>query len=487
MTLLRGFTTELNLNNKQKTECLKHSGTARFAFNWALDLINETHDYNIYWSAIDLHKHWVVTFKKNNIWVKEVSKWAPQEAFRNLDKALKNFWNYKKEIKGKKIPLEKLYKKKVLLKAGDKYIIRPEWKDKHIPLNLHFKYPNFKKKNINNSFYLEALKSNQILIDKKKIKLPKLGWLNTYETLPEVPSPKNVTISYRSGKWFIAFKYETEKIKTEKEKGKVGVDLGIKTLATLSDGIIFNSSNKYKELQKRLARLQRKLSSQYVAYEERQEKIKEEKKVKKTKNKKKNKEIKTLTKEEKNKKHFISNNYEKTKLQIQKLHYKISCIRKDNLHKLTTYLAKNHSEVTIEDLNVSGMMKNHNLAGAIANGSFYEFKRQLTYKCDIYDTKLNIADRFFASTKTCCCCGHKQDMPLKKRIFDCEKCDNKMDRDLNAAINLMNYDVEQQKINKNYAGSQSVKVCGDTKFHHVSEVGVSETEIKHQTPSGKFV
>lgn len=475
---LKGFITELNLNNKQKTECLKHSGVSRFAYNWALDLINETSNFDVHWSAIDLHKHWVATFKKDNSWVKEVSKWAPQEAFRNVEKALKNFWKYKKENKGKKIPLEKIYKKKVLLKVGGKYFFKKEWAGKKIPLNLHFKYPNFKKKNINDSFYLGGDKIYPILIDKKKIKLQKLGWLKTYETLPEIPSPKNVTISFHSGRWFVSFYYETEKIKIENEKGKVGVDLGIKTLATLSDGQVFSSSVKYKELQKTLARLQRKLARQYEAYKKNQEKIKVENKNIKEKNN--------------NKKDFISNNYEKTKFRIQKLHYKISCIRKDNLHKLTTYLAKNHSEVTIEDLNITGMMKNHNLAGAIANGAFFEFKRQLTYKCDIYDTKLNIADRFFASTKTCSCCGHKQDMPLKKRIFDCEKCDNVMDRDLNAAINLENYNYgkEQQKIKinkKNYAGSKSVKVCRDTKFHDVSQVGVNEAEIKHQTTTGRFV
>lgn len=459
---LRGFKTELNLNNQDKTKCLQHSGIARFAYNWALDLIIKTSHYDIHWSAIDLHKHWVATFKKDNDWVKDVSKWSPQDAFRNIDKALKGFWKYKKETKGKKVPLEKLYKKKVLIKSDKKYALKSEWQNKSIPLNLHYKFPNFKKKNVNDSFYLEAIKSSPIIIQKKRIKLPKFGWIKTHETLIEGISPKNVVISLHSGKWFISFKYEMFTVNYKKEEGKVGVDLGIKTLATLSDGTIFHASTKYKQLQKTLTRLQRKLSRQYDAHKTR---------------------AKNFTKEEK---YFISNNYEKTKLKIQKLHYQISCIRKDNLHKLTSYLAKNHSEVTIENLNVSGMMKNHNLAGAIANGAFFEFKRQLSYKCEIYDTKLNIADRFFASSKTCSCCCHKQDMPLKKRVFYCEKCDNVMDRDLNAAINLMNYEHKKEENKKNYAGSQSVKVCGDAEFHHVSEVSVNETEIKHQASFGKI-
>lgn len=446
---LKGFITELDLNNKEKTECLKHAGTSRFAYNWALDLMNETRVHEIYWSAIDLHKHWVATFKKNNDWVKEVSKWSPQQAFRNLEDALKRFWSYKKEIKGKVVPLEKLYKKKVLVRVGNKYILKPEWKDKHIPLNLHYKYPNFKKKNIQDKFYLEA-STTPFLIDKNKIKLPKIGWVKTHEILPEA-SPKNVAISLQSGKWFISFKHEVKHIKHKKNKGKVGVDIGIKSLATLSDGTVFLSSKRYKELEIKLARLQRSASRQYEAYKLRVEKDK-------------SKEVKG-----------VSKNYQKTKLKIQKIHYQISCIREDKLHKLTTHIAKNHSSVTIEDLNVSGMMKNHNLAKSIANGSFFEFRRQLTYKCDLYGTELIVADRFFASSKTCCCCGHKQDMPLKKRIFDCEKCDNKMDRDLNASINLMNYN------GKNYAGSQSVKACGDTKLHDASQVGVCETGIKQQS------
>ncbi len=454
---LKGFITELDLNNKQKTECLKHAGTGRFAYNWALDLVNETMADKKYWSSVDLHKHWVATFKKENIWVTEISKCSPQQAFRNFNESLKKFWIYKKENKGKKLPLQKLYKKKVLERKGDRYVLKKEWEGKTIPLNLHYKFPNFKKKNVKDKFYLDGC----IRIEGKKIKLPKIGWVKTHEKMPDV-SPKNVTVSLNSGKWFISFKYEAKKPKSiKKKKGKIGVDLGIKHLATLSDGKIFESSQKYKKLQKTLARFQRKLSRQYTAYEKREEEKAKDKNYKK----------------EKNKIFLISNNYEKTKLKIQKLHYQIACVRKDILHKLTTYLAKNHSEITIEDLNVSGMMKNHKLAKAIANGSFYEFKRQLTYKCDLYNTKLNIADRYFASSKTCCCCGHVQEMPLKKRVFDCEECDNKMDRDLNAAINLMNY-------KKKNAGSQSVKACDDAKFHAERQVGVRETGIKHQTASG---
>jgi len=132
-----------------------------------------------------------------------------------------------------------------------------------------------------------------------------------------------------------------------------------------------------------------------------------------------------------------SKNWLKAKKKIARLHSQIANIRSDYLHKLTTYLAKNHGVVVIEDLNVSGMLANRKLALAIADGSFYEFKRQLEYKCLLYSSKLLIVSRWFPSSKTCHCCGEvKQSLSLSERIFHCEKCGWKGDRDLNAALNL---------------------------------------------------
>ncbi len=179
-----------------------------------------------------------------------------------------------------------------------------------------------------------------------------------------------------------------------------------------------------------------------------------------------------------------SKNYEKTKKKIAKQHQKISNIRIDSTHKLTSHLVKNHAQITIEDLNVSGMVKNHNLASAILDGGFYEFKRQLIYKCKWNSVKLIIADRWFASSQTCSCCGNKQKMPLKQRIFNCASCGLIIDRDLNAAINLEKYEEAESKNTPSYGG---IKACGDAKFHEKSQVSVSETGIKHQTPTGKFV
>ena len=132
-----------------------------------------------------------------------------------------------------------------------------------------------------------------------------------------------------------------------------------------------------------------------------------------------------------------SKNWQKAQLKIARFHRRIANIRKDTIHKLTSLLTKNHGTIVIEDLNVSGMMKNHKLALSISDMGFYEVKRQLEYKCKLYGSKLVVADRWFPSSKTCSNCGHKKEiLKLSERVFSCENCNFIIDRDLNAAINL---------------------------------------------------
>jgi putative transposase len=134
-----------------------------------------------------------------------------------------------------------------------------------------------------------------------------------------------------------------------------------------------------------------------------------------------------------------SANWRKAQIKIARLHAKISNIRKDTLHKLTNYLAKNHSQIVIEDLNVSGMLKNGKLASSIADMGFFEFRRQLGYKCKLYGSKLIIADRWFGSSRTCSNCGwYNSELKLGDRVFSCPDCGLVLDRDLNASINLAN-------------------------------------------------
>lgn len=264
--------------------------------------------------------------------------------------------------------------------------------------------PRFKKKGNNDGFTLDG----SIKVEHFRIKVPVIGWLKTYERLPTGILPKSVSISRQADSWFISFKRETEPQSTPKSCEVVGVDLGVLTLATLSTGEIFSGAKSYRRFEKKLARLQ------------------------------------WLNRH----KLLRSKNWQKAQLKIARLHKKIADIRKDTLHKLTTYLAKNHSQIGIEDLNVSGMLANHKLAKAIADMGCSEFRRQLEYKCKLYGSELIIVDRWFPSSKTCSSCGViKESLSLKERVFSCE-CGLVIDRDLNASINLA------------LAVSSTVTVCG---------------------------
>jgi len=429
---MQGFITKINHNNKQRTLFEKHAGTSRHAYNWGLDLcIEKLKKKESRPSSIDLHKLLVKEVKPEKKWYYEVSKCSPQNALRDLDEAFDRYWK-QHHHKNKNLPVKKRYHKKFIKQLAKGEIEKLNiWHEKG--------FPQFKKKGTRDSFYLDGA----IQIAGNRIKVPRIGWLKTYENLPS-DKCKCVVISKHGGYWFISYKPDIKKeIDTTCRKGNVGVDIGIKTLAVLSDGKIFTSPKAYITNKRMLRRLQRKLSRQYEACKE---------------NKDKDGHI------------IYSKNHQKTKTKISKLHLRISNIRKDSTHKLTTYLVKNHDKIVIEDLNVAGMMKNHNLAAAIADGGFYEFKRQLMYKCDWYGAELIIADRWFASSQTCSCCKHKQEMPLRKRTFECENCKLTIDRDLNAAINLMNYSV-----------SYTDKLCGDTKVHSERKVSVNEAEIRPQT------
>ena len=351
---LVSFKTQLKLNNHQNTLMAKHAGVARHAYNWGLEIcIKALANQEKLPSAIDLHKQLVRDIKSVNPWYYEVSKCSPQQALRNLATSFK-----------------RCFKDKISL------------------------FPKFKKKGKRDSFYLEG----SIKISGNKIKLPRIGWIKTHEILPSV-ALKNVTISRHSDRWFISFKYELDKPNKPKKRERIGVDVGINSLATCSDGTVFENKKAYRKNKRKLARLQRCVSRKQLG----------------------------------------SANRKKAVIKLSSQHRKVTNIRKDALDKLTSWLAKNHSEIVIEDLNISGMLKNHRLASAIADCGFYEFKRQLEYKTHWYGSKLTIVDRFFPSSQLCSNCNNRQKMPLSKRVYSCEKCGLKIDRDLNASRNLEQY------------------------------------------------
>ena len=406
--MLLGFKTRVELNNKQRTLAMQHAGVARHAYNWGVahcaKAYEETKKIP---SAIDLHKLLVRDVKSVNPWYYEVSKCAPQQALRNLSNSYNNFHTKQK-------------------KNGYK-LLR---KTKHG--NVLEGLPKFKKKGqCEDKFYLEG----KILIDGNKIKVPYFGWLKCNEVLP-ICDVKNVTISRVADDWFISYKRPLKIEDTVKNKCIVGVDLGIKTLATLSDGVVYPSIKPYKKQKRKLRILQRKQSKKH------KKGVKEQ-----------------------------SNNYKKASLKVAKLHQKISCIRNDYTHKLTTYLAKNHGEIVIEDLHVRGMSKNHQLASAILDGGFFEFRRQLEYKTKMHGADLTVVNRSYPSSKTCSCCGKKKkDLKLSDRIFKCE-CGYEADRDLNAAINLVKMAVSYTDIQNACGGTKNVANCSNDTY---------ETGIKQQ-------
>ncbi|NEO58201.1 MAG: transposase [Okeania sp. SIO3B5] len=260
------------------------------------------------------------------------------------------------------------------------------------------KQPRFKKKGCRDSFYLEAgsKASPKIKNDGKRIKLPSIGWVRLAEPLPS-SATHNCVISRTADKWFIAIKYELEKPSIKADRPSVGVDIGIKELAVCSNGTVFKNPKAYRKMSKRMKHLQRSVS----------------------------------------KKQKGSCNRKKAVSKLAKLHARIANIRKDAIHKLTTYLAKNHSIVKIEDLSIKAFLKNHKLAGAIADCGMYEFKRQLEYKTEKFSSKLVLVDRMFPSSQICSNCGnHRHKMPLKERVYICPDCGHAEDRDLNASKNI---------------------------------------------------
>ena len=363
----RAYKTELDLNDRQVTACQQHAGAARWAYNWGLWVKQERYRATKKSpTAIALHRE-LNALKKTQIpWMYDVSKCAPQEALWNLDAAFTNFIH-----------------RCALKKQG-------KWKGK-------LGYPQFKtKKKGLGSFRL----TGRIVVSEKAIELPRLGRLRLKERgyLPTAGVQiLSATVSEQAGHWYVSLQVEEEQVVPENTGPVVGIDLGIKHLATLSDGEVIANPRHLKRRLKKLKRLQRVVS----------------RRQKGSKNRKK--AVRTLA----------------------RLHRQIKHQRHNTLHQVTTRLAKTTSVLVIEDLNVSGMLQNHHLAQAIGDVGFYEFKRQLLYKAAWYGACVILADRWEPSSKRCSGCGWVDaDLTLADRTFHCEECGLVLDRDLNAAINL---------------------------------------------------
>ena len=276
--------------------------------------------------------------------------------------------------------------------------------------------PKFKsRRKSKKSFYNDNVKLK--VKEGNLVNIEKVGWIKTNEQLPIGVKYSNPRVSYDNKYWYLSVGIEQEEIKEDLTNVSLGIDLGLKDLAVCSDGTIYKNINKtyvVRKIEKRLKRLQRQVSRKY-------EQNKKGKEYVKTKN---------IIKLEK---------------QIQQVHRRLANIRNNYLHKITTSIVKTKPyRVVIEDLNVKGMMKNKHLSDAIRKQGFYEFRRQLEYKCKFRGIELIVVDRFYPSSKTCSQCGEiNKDLKLKDRVYKCN-CGLSIDRDLNASINLSNYKSNRQ-------------------------------------------
>ena len=295
------------------------------------------------------------------------------------------------------------------------------------------KSSRFKKKGVHDSF-CAANETGTFRCDGKRVKLPVIGWVRMREAVLFSGALKRVTVSREANRWFASISVDTPDIQSVRQPQEaVGVDLGISTLATLSQGDPIPGPKAHTALLKRLRRSNRALS----------------------------------------RKRRGSRNAVKAKGRLAKLHARIVNIRRDATHKATTALAKGFRRIGIEDLNVRGMARNRCLARSIMDGSFFEFRRQLDYKARFYGASVVIADRWFPSSKTCSCCGSvKAELDLSQRVFRCEHCGFVADRDWNAAKNL-----------ERLAASSAVSACGEERSGAVRKNRVKRASLK-QEPNG---
>ncbi len=273
------------------------------------------------------------------------------------------------------------------------------------------RHPQFRKKGVHDRF---TLTNDQFAIDASRIRIPNLGWVRMRETLRFTGKIMSATVSRVADKWFVSITVDTQDtshLPKADNQGAVGVDLGVKALGTLSTGEVVHGPKALAMLLSRLRRTSRSLSRKVKG----------------------------------------SSNRRKARQHLARLHAHIANVRSDGLHKLTTDLTRRFPTIGIEDLNVRGMVKNRHLARSVADMGFFEFRRQLEYKAAMRGGIVVVADRFYASSKTCSYCGHKlDDLPPSVREWACPACGAIHDRDHNAAVNL-----------KNLAVSSTVAACGE--------------------------
>ena len=375
--MLKSFKTEINPTEEQKVRIRKTIGTCRFIYNFYLAHNKELHESGRKFMSSSQFRVWLNNeFLPNHpeySWIKEAYSKSVTQAVNNGQTAFENFFNHKSA------------------------------------------FPRFKKKGRSDvKMYFVRNNPKDCLCERHRIKIPSLGRVRIKEkgyipTTKDGYVIKSGHVSIKADRYYVSVLIEIpdKRIASSSSEG-IGIDLGLKDFAIISNGKTYkniNKSAKLRKLERRLIREQRSLSRKYE----------------------------NLKKGESTQKR----NIQKQRLKIQKLHHRIDNIRTDYINKTIAEIVKTKpSYITIEDLNVSGMMKNKHLSKAVASQKFYEFKTKLQAKCRENGIELRVVDRWFPSSKTCHCCKNiKKDLKLSDRIFRCD-CGYIEDRDFNAALNL---------------------------------------------------
>ena len=375
--MLKSFKTEINPSEEQKVKIRKTIGTCRFIYNFYLAHNKELHENGEKFMSSNKFRVWLnneyVPKHPEYSWIKEAYSKAVTQAVNNGQTAFTRFFNHKSA------------------------------------------FPRFKKKGKSNvKMYFVKNNPKDCLCERHRINIPSLGWVRIKEkgyipTTKDGYVIKSGHVSIKADRYYVSVLIEIpdNRIANNSNEG-IGIDLGLKDFAVVSNGASYkniNKSAKLKKLEKQLIREQRSLSRKY-------ENLKKGGSTQRA-------------------------NIQKQRLKVQKLHHRIDNIRTDYINKTIAEIVKTKpSYITIEDLNVSGMMKNKHLSKAVASQKFYEFRTKLQAKCNENGIELRVVDRWFPSSKTCHCCGAiKKDLKLSDRTFTCD-CGYIEDRDFNAALNL---------------------------------------------------
>lgn len=375
--MLKSFKTEINPTQEQKSRINRTIGTCRYVYNFYLAYNKELHDNGKKFMTGKSFSVWLnneyIPNNPDKAWIKDVYSKAVKKSIEDGCTAFTRFFKHQSA------------------------------------------FPNFKKKGKSDvKMYFVKNNPKDCACERHRIKIPTLGWVRLKEkgyipTTKDGWKIKSGTVSVKAGRYYVSVLVEVPDTQdVNKSNDGIGIDLGLKDFAILSNGKTYKNINKsarLKKLEKQLRREQRCLSRKYE-------------------NRKKGEVTQRA-------------NIQKQKLKVQKLHHKIDNIRTDYINKIIAEIVKTKpSYITIEDLNVSGMMKNRHLSKAVASQKFYEFRTKLKAKCDGNGIELRVVDRFYPSSKLCHCCGQiKKDLKLSDRVYRCS-CGYVEDRDFNAALNL---------------------------------------------------